>query len=239
MADAETAIGESDEHLLVTDQTIDAAQGEIARGRYDRVVKFIIQDWTQSRPLDVSVPQTQEEIVEVIRLVPLIPQERIAECIVEQTVDAAMPQIGEPSVNIAKVIPQERLHQRTAEQIADTTMPQISEETVEVVQGIPHERVSKRIIELTVDMLVAMQHQAAVQKTEKYRDEDDVDDVKMEAKNGLENCCKALRNTSTEDKLNGKLEARRETFKKQIEALLAQHVPVAEFEAQTVVKAHG
>ena len=41
---------------------------------------------------------------------------------------------------------------------------------------------------------------------EKYRDEDEADDVKIEAKNRLQNCCIAARNTHTEEKLEGKCE---------------------------------
>merc|ERR1711916_312476 len=43
-----------------------------------------------------------------------------------------------------------------------------------------------------------------VQEAEKYRDEDEANKSKIEAKNGLENYCFTMRNTLTEEKLKDK-----------------------------------
>merc|ERR1712011_43721 len=45
-----------------------------------------------------------------------------------------------------------------------------------------------------------------VQEAEKYRDEDEANKSKIEAKNGLENYCFTMRNTLTEEKLKEKIE---------------------------------
>merc|ERR1712065_127699 len=47
-----------------------------------------------------------------------------------------------------------------------------------------------------------------VQEAEKYRDEDEANKSKIEAKNGLENYCFTMRNTLTEEKLKDKFEAK-------------------------------
>merc|ERR1711880_36752 len=46
-----------------------------------------------------------------------------------------------------------------------------------------------------------------VQEAEKYRDEDEANKSKIEAKNGLENYCFTMRNTLTEEKLKDKFES--------------------------------
>merc|ERR1712118_280034 len=46
-----------------------------------------------------------------------------------------------------------------------------------------------------------------VQEAEKYKAEDDINKQKIEAKNGLENYCFAMRNTLQEEKLQDKFEA--------------------------------
>ena len=84
-----------------------------------------------------------QEIVEVIWLVP---QDRISVCVVEQTVDASVPQIREP---VTQVITHERSQQRTAEQIADVPVPQILEE------GIPQEQVQNHTVERIVAMFAS------------------------------------------------------------------------------------
>ena len=88
----------------------------------------------------MPVPQIQEDIVEMIGL---LPNERIPECIVEHTVDASAPQIREP---VAKAISQDRLQQRRVERIVDVPVPKILEESVEVVQDTPQDFVQHRTV---------------------------------------------------------------------------------------------
>ena len=58
----------------------------------------------------------------------VFPQERISERILEQIVDAPVPQIQEQVVEIAKITPQERIWEIIIEQIMDVPVPQILEE---------------------------------------------------------------------------------------------------------------
>ena len=98
----------------------------------------------------VPVPQIQEQIVEVIKV---IPQEQMAERIVVQIVDVPMPQIPE--------------------QIVDVPVPKIMEETVEVAKLIPQERVQQRTLEETVNVpvLQIQQQIVAVEKAVPSRGE--------------------------------------------------------------------
>eukprot|EP00971_Amphidinium_carterae_P172822 3425841-Amphidinium_carterae.1 len=59
--------------------------------------------------LDVPVPQTVEEIVNVPKIVP---QERVQNRVVEQIVDVPVPQTVEEIVNVPKIVPQERKQNR-------------------------------------------------------------------------------------------------------------------------------
>ena len=45
-------------------------------------------------------------------------------------------------------------------------------------------------------------------EAEKYRDEDEANKAKIEARNGLENCCFTMRNTHTEEMLKDKFARR-------------------------------
>ena len=93
----------------------------------------------------VPVPQIQEQIVDVIKV---IPQEQMSKRLVEQIVDVPMPQIleqivdvpvpqiMEETVEVAKLIPQERLQQRTLGETVNVPVPQIQEQIVGVVEAL-------------------------------------------------------------------------------------------------------
>ena len=74
--------------------------------------------------LMVPVPQNQQEVAEVIQI---IPSKCTTERILEQAVDALVPQIQEQIVEVMKIIPQERARQRSEEQIVDVPVTQVVE----------------------------------------------------------------------------------------------------------------
>ena len=84
-----------------------------------------------------------EEILDVVKLIPQ-PQEWVQNRVIQQNVDAPVPQIQEQSVDDMKVIPRQRAQQHTVERTVDLSLSQSTKETVEVVQIIPPERVSMR-----------------------------------------------------------------------------------------------
>ena len=84
-----------------------------------------------------------EGILDVVKLIPQ-PQEWVQNRVIEQNVDAPVPQIQEQSVDDMKVIPRKRMQQHTVERTVDLLMSQSTKETVEVVQIIPPERVPMR-----------------------------------------------------------------------------------------------
>eukprot|EP00971_Amphidinium_carterae_P294816 5853820-Amphidinium_carterae.1 len=59
--------------------------------------------------VDVPVPQTVEEVVQVPRI---IPQEQTVQRTVEQIVDVPVPQTVEEVVQVPRIIPQEQTVQR-------------------------------------------------------------------------------------------------------------------------------
>ena len=88
----------------------------------------------------------QEQIVDVIKV---IPQEQMAERVVEQIVDVPVPQILEQIVDVpvpqlmeetdevAKLIAQERIQQHTLEETVNVPLLQIQQQIVEVVKAVP------------------------------------------------------------------------------------------------------
>ena len=78
----------------------------------------------------------------------------IQERIVEETVDVAVPQVMEETVEIAKYIPQERVEICTVEQVVDVPVPQIMEDIFGVVKFVSQERAQQRTVEQVVDVLV-------------------------------------------------------------------------------------
>ena len=116
---------------------------------------------------DVPVPQILNEIVEVVKAVNTVPQERISEKIGEQIVDASVshsqPQILKEVVEVVKAVktgPQQRISEVIGEQIVDApvshTQPQILKEVDEVVKAgknVPQERISETIGEQIDDIV--------------------------------------------------------------------------------------
>ena len=100
-----------------------------------------------------SVPQIQEQIVEVAEI---LPQERTPEHTVEPLVGVPVPQIQEQILEVAEILPQGR----TSEHTVGVAAPQILEEIVEVV---PQERISARICEQIADMPVPQILERAVE----------------------------------------------------------------------------
>ena len=125
---------------------------------------------------DVPVLQVLEEIVGVVRLllsasnnVPLrkswmfrfsgrgrdpsgdqvIPQVRVSVRIVEQIVDAPVPQVLGEIVEVVRFI-LERIQHRTAEEILDVSVPLFQVQTAEVIKVILQGWVSERIVEQIV-----------------------------------------------------------------------------------------
>ena len=84
-----------------------------------------------------------EGILDVVKLIPQ-PQEWVQNRVIEQKVDAPVPQIQEQSVDDMKVIPRKRVQQHTVERTVDVPMSLSPKETVEVGQIIPPERVPMR-----------------------------------------------------------------------------------------------
>ena len=119
-----------------------------------RIMNLIPQDQMQDRTVErlvaELVPQTQEELVDVIQF---ILRGRTSLRIVRHTFDVWV-LTQDHDVEFAKVIPQERLRPHTVEGTLAMLVPQILEETVEVVQGIPWECIFERINEQTVDVPV-------------------------------------------------------------------------------------
>ena len=67
----------------------------------------------------------------------LVPQGRIHERIVEETIDVPVPQVMKEVIEVVKVIPHEPVQNRTVEHIVDVSVPQIQEELLELIQLIP------------------------------------------------------------------------------------------------------
>ena len=84
-----------------------------------------------------------EGILDVVKLIPQ-PQKWVQNRVIEQNVDAPVPQIQEQSVDGMEVIPRKRVQQHTVERTVDVPMSQSTKETVEAVQIIPPERVPMR-----------------------------------------------------------------------------------------------
>ena len=110
------------------------------------------------------VAQIQEKLVDVIQI---ILQERTSERIVERCVDAPVSQVQEVDVPA----------------IMQVKVPavQVVQKTVEIPQA--------QVLDEVADTLFAGQHQ--VQGAEKYRDEDEIYQMKIYAKKHLEKYCVA------------------------------------------------
>ena len=91
------------------------------------------------------VHQTQEDIVEMIWI---IPPECIPDPLFEQVVNVPVPQI-QGQVEVVKINP-ERVQQRTVEQIIDFPVPPAVEKIVEVLQERPSECIVEQVIEVSV-----------------------------------------------------------------------------------------
>ena len=83
------------------------------------------------------------------------------------------------------------------------------EETVEVVQHNPQKRVQSYTVEQLVDVPVPRIEEKighVIQEAEDYRDENELDKMKMETTSGLKNHCVTIQSTSTVKELKSKFE---------------------------------
>ena len=151
-----------------------------------------VQDYTVEQIVAVPVPQIPEQTKQVTQL---IPQDRMSDDVVEQIVDAHVRQIGENIVEVVRVMPQERLQQRTQ---AKDPPAHITQKTV----YIPHTLVSE------IGLWSQTVPDRMVGETKRCQDKDEVDKVKIDAKNGFKNCWVTMENTVSEDKHDLKFEAR-------------------------------
>ena len=85
-----------------------------------------------------------EGILDVVKLIPQ-PQKWVQNRVIEQNVDAPVPQIQKQSVDDMKVISRKQVQPHTVERTVDVPMSQSTMETVEVVQITPPERVPMRL----------------------------------------------------------------------------------------------
>ena len=128
------------------------------------------------RIADVLIPLITEEIVEIVKVVF---QERIAERICEQIVsqvaeqdteapktssrdrtlqraveqipDVLVPEVVTQLLEVPKIIPQDRIQQRTVEQIVDAPVPQTVKELTEVSKVFSQDRIHKRFVEQIIE----------------------------------------------------------------------------------------
>ena len=95
------------------------------------------------------------QLLDVVEVVQIVPQERIQLRIVRQISDVPVPQVVEEILLVIKVIPQVRVSERIVEQIFDVpvlqvlrkSVSQVVEEILEVFKVIPQELVSEFIVE--------------------------------------------------------------------------------------------
>ena len=126
-----------------------------------RVVGVPVATQTQVTYLSapVPVPQTMEDIREVIRL---MPQVQPPDGIVEETIDIPIPQLTEETIDAVKHVPQERVPHHTLQQSVDVPDPQIQVETDEVTQLMPQERTAYRVVEEIINIPSAQTQERVV-----------------------------------------------------------------------------
>ena len=111
-------------------------------------------------------------------MIQLIPQERISHHVIEQTVYIPSLQIQSQNAEVVKAtvkhVPQKRVQSNTVEQTVAVPIPQIPKETHQITiankKGGPYPAETDHVNQ---------------EEAEDSRDEDEVDKMKIEAKNGL------------------------------------------------------
>ena len=93
------------------------------------------------RIADVLIPLIIEEIVEMVKVVF---QERIAERICEQIVDVHVSQVIEQDTEVPKTSNRDRTLQCTAEQILDVLAPEMAKQLVEAPETVSQDRIQQR-----------------------------------------------------------------------------------------------
>ena len=105
----------------------------------------VLQDPDEARKLAREVFDVEAHQV--------VPQERIQERIVEETIDDPMPHVMEETVEGVKHCPQEREQSCTVEQAVDAPVPRTKEEPIGAVKHIRQERVERNTVEQIVAVL--------------------------------------------------------------------------------------
>ena len=189
------------------EQIVDVPFPQI-RKENGKVIQLVPQERISDRVveqfIDIPVTQIREPRAEVAKV---ISHDHLQQRTAEQIVDMPVSQIQEEIVEVIQLILQERISECIVERFADVPFShakvpavQVAHKTVEIPQA--------HVPDKDVDVLVGVQHQThTVHGAEKYRDEDEKDDVEIEAKNGLENYCFTARNVHIEERLNVKFEA--------------------------------
>ena len=98
-----------------------------------------------------------------------MPQERIQQRTVEQTIDVLVPQVVKEMLGAIQIIPQDRVSERVVEQVVDVRVSQVVEEIVEMTHAIAWRRVQEtievlqvRFIDKVVDASVVVQRRVPV-----------------------------------------------------------------------------
>ena len=103
------------------------------------------------RIVDVLVPLIMEEIVEIVKVVC---QERIAKRICEQIVDVDGSQVAEQDTEAPKTSSRDRTSQRTVEQNLNAPVPEMAKQLVEMPKTVSPGRIQQRTVEQIIDASV-------------------------------------------------------------------------------------
>ena len=184
-----------------SEHTIDIPNPQI-QGKLVDVIQLILQERISERigaTLALRIQETLSEVIQLIR------QERISERIVETFMDAPVPQIPERPVeeNTEETSQNQSLEENTlhpsSEQCARSsavTWVRQASNSETYVGSCSVSNVARVARILTGKCPVSM-----------YQDEDETNKAKVEAKNGLEDCCVTLRNAAIEGQRGFKCEA--------------------------------